>query len=61
MWKLIKNSEWKELYNEVIHNLYPSTYIISEETKEDNMERTCSTHADDERRRYFGRGKLENK
>jgi hypothetical protein len=46
MWKLIRNGGRRELYNKGIHNLYPSTHIISDETKEDKIEGTCSTHMD---------------
>jgi hypothetical protein len=61
MWKLIRNGKWKELYNEDIYNLYPSPHTISDETKENKMEGTCSTHADDERCGYLGGEKLQNK
>jgi hypothetical protein len=62
MCKLIKTKgEWKELYNEGIYNLYPLTHIISDETKENKMEGTCSSHSDDERCGYSVWEKLENK
>jgi hypothetical protein len=40
--------EWRKLHNEELHNLYSSPSIISDQVKEDEMGRACSTNEGEE-------------
>jgi len=38
----------EKLHNEEVHNLYSSPNVVSDNIKEDEMARTCSSHGGDE-------------
>jgi hypothetical protein len=48
--------DWRTLHNEELHNLYASSSNFSDQIKEDEMDRVCSMHGNDEKCiQYFGR------
>jgi hypothetical protein len=47
---------WRRLHNEELHNLYASSNIISViKSKEDEMDRACSTHGTGKYGQHLGR------
>jgi hypothetical protein len=41
--------DWRRLHNEELHNIRFNKYYLSDQNKEDEMERVCSIHGKNEK------------